>query len=267
MKGRLTGSSSLMVISLLLSPAAAADDQIGAVITEEYSGATGIRVSGEQNELRFQQPVHSEEKVVTEEEEFTQLQFLDESTLYVGANSVVTLDRFVYDPASQLGDATLSFSKGAFRFISGRMQNEEAIRLQTPKASLVIRGTTVTIYLFDDGSELVDVDGDVLLRGCGAASPISVPSGMAVLIDYVCTATLGYASGPESGPPYLESFRPLGSGPTGGQNNPQRGAQAGEAGEPPAHSPHLSAPPHPPPHDSDSGTGDGGEIGGCGDGI
>lgn len=260
MKGRLSGTSSLMVIGLLLAPAApAAAAEIGAVIHEEYSGATGVRVDGVREELRYQQPVHADEKVLTDAEAVTQLEFLDESTLYVGVNSVVTLDKFVYDPASQLGEAAISFTKGAFRFVSGEMKNEEAISLRTPKAALVIRGTTVTIYLQDDGSEVIDIDGAVSYAACGAP-PATLPSGGAILIDYMCNVTPGYASGPETGPPVLERFSPINGG-MGGQDNPNRGAAAGETRE------HSSLPSHSPPSDSDSDIDDGtGGEDGSGDG-
>jgi hypothetical protein len=233
MKGRLNGTSSLMVIGLLLAPAAqAAEAEIGAVIQEEYSGATGIRVGGQQGELRFQQPVHADEKVVTHADAVTQLQFLDESTLYVGTNSVVTLDKFVYDPASQLGEAALHFTKGAFRFVSGEMKNEEAITLRTRNATLVIRGTTITLYLLDDGSDVVDVDGDVQALTCpnGNTPPTDIASGTAIKIDYMCDVVLGYALGPGTGPPKFEGFRPIGGG-LGGQDNTNRGVSAGEIGE------------------------------------
>src|SRR5215470_3003900 len=116
MKNRLIGSSSLMVITLLLAPAAhASEAQIGGVVQEEYRGAEGLRISGSKDQLQYQAPVYSDEKVLTQHESETVLKFQDESTLYVGANSVVTLDKFVYDPSTKIGDAAITFTKGAFR--------------------------------------------------------------------------------------------------------------------------------------------------------
>jgi hypothetical protein len=83
MKNRLSGSSSLMVISLLLAPVTgmAAEAQIGGVVQEEYRGAEGVRISGGKDSLQYQQPVYSDEKVLTEHQGETVLQFQDESKL------------------------------------------------------------------------------------------------------------------------------------------------------------------------------------------
>lgn len=220
-----------MVIGLLLAPATqAADEEIGAVIQEQYAGAMGIRVTGAQGPLQYQQPVHAEERVLTGTEQSTQLQFLDESRLYVGATSVVVLDKFVYDPASQLGDAALSFSKGAFRFVSGQMQNEEAIRLRTPKTALVIRGTTVSIFLLDNGAEVIaSDDGTVGVTACpgsAAESSADLTGGNAAMINYVCELTQGKLTGPSTEVPEFPGFvsnTGTRTGPGGGRQDTDKG--------------------------------------------
>ena len=253
MKAQLIGSSSLLAIAVLLASAAqAADAQIGAVIQEDYSGASGIRVGAQPEELRFKRDVFSNEKVVTDAQGSTVLQFLDESQLHVGASSLVLLDKFVYDPTTQVGDAALSFTKGAFRFVTGKMQNEQDIKLQTPRAALVIRGTRVEIYLQPDGTEVVYNDrGHISVKACGNGGTVDLRVGTAAKIDYVCNISVGVISAPHLGVPSLISFTPIsteGSQP-GTTSSPQVPSFPSSTDPgPPDHTDHTSSPPaHSPP--------------------
>lgn len=238
MKARLIGSTSLLALGLMMGSAGAQEQTIGMVV-EDYRGAEGVRIGGTVEQLHRDIPVYSNERVITEADESTRLQFLDESQLYVGANSLVVLDRFVYDPASQLGEAALSFGKGAFRFVSGQMQNEEDIHLRTPKTALVIRGTTISIFLLNDGTEVIaSEDGSIGVTACpggGAEGSAELTAGDAVAINYVCELTLGRLTGPVPDTPEFPGFRSNDAGPTGGRpgQDHDRGSGPGRPAEGP----------------------------------
>jgi hypothetical protein len=69
-----------------------------------------------------------------------QILLLDRSTFSVGANAAVRIDRFVYDPArSRSMGATVV--RGAFRFMSGRSGTQNSATIDTPVATIGIRGT------------------------------------------------------------------------------------------------------------------------------
>ena len=72
-----------------------------------------------------------------------QILLLDRTTFTVGANARVAVDRFVYDPAANSRSTSVSVTKGAFRFMSGRNLRKPAGNLQvrTPVATIGIRGT------------------------------------------------------------------------------------------------------------------------------
>lgn len=61
------------------------------------------------------------------------------------------LDRFLYDPDAGAADAALSFAKGVFRFVSGELRDDD-MRLETPSATLAIRGTRFVLSVDDTGS-------------------------------------------------------------------------------------------------------------------
>jgi len=47
--------------------------------------------------------------------------FLDGTSLSVGPNAQLTIDKFVYDPATKTGDLAINASKGVFRLVGGKI--------------------------------------------------------------------------------------------------------------------------------------------------
>ena len=71
-----------------------------------------------------------------------QLQLLDKSVFTVGANARLTIDRFVYAPGGN-GSFGATVAKGAFRFMSGSRGDGKGSSINTPAATIGIRGTIV----------------------------------------------------------------------------------------------------------------------------
>ena len=106
--------------------------------------------------------VFQDETITTGVNSMTQLIFLDETSLSVGPESEVTLDRFVYNPATGAGDVVLSTAKGAFRFITGS-QDPSNYQLKTPFANIGVRGTIVDCYTAANGTYCTTQEGRVVL--------------------------------------------------------------------------------------------------------
>ena len=72
-----------------------------------------------------------------------QILLLDGSTFSLGPNTSMVIDEFVYNPATGAGKLTASIARGTLRVISGRLarQEQEAIRVRTPTATVGVRGT------------------------------------------------------------------------------------------------------------------------------
>jgi hypothetical protein len=164
-------------MAICVAVPAMADEEIGLVYEREFRGAEGTRTNGETRDLRWNGPVFSEETVTTGPDAHTELQFMDETHLSVGANSQVVLDSFVYDPSQNTGDAVITFGKGVFRWVTGDM-NKDAYQLETPSATLAIRGTifwlkvdernNVTLYVEEGAVEMIpcnDQPGGVVNAG------------------------------------------------------------------------------------------------------
>jgi hypothetical protein len=67
------------------------------------------------------------------------LDFIDKSTLHVGPDSSVRLDRFVYDPNKGGGAVVIDAAKGAFRFSTGA-QGKNDVKIKTPHGAIGVRG-------------------------------------------------------------------------------------------------------------------------------
>ena len=180
--------------ALLWSSAAMAEPEIGAVIQQDYSGAVGTRTAGQSEDLVYSQTLFAEERVDTSEAASTSLQFLDKTSLYVGNRSSVVLDRFIYDPSTQHGEAAINFTKGAFRFITGNIKSKEAVNLNTPTASMVIRGTHLLIFVLADGTSEINVlEGAIDLTPCETTESQRVNAGQAITITPSCDTALSVA--------------------------------------------------------------------------
>ena len=71
-----------------------------------------------------------------------QILLLDRSTLTIGSNARLTINRFVYDPRkSRSVGATVS--KGAFRFMSGRKTQKSSASIRSSVGTIGIRGTAL----------------------------------------------------------------------------------------------------------------------------
>src|SRR5437879_8488708 len=73
------------------------------------------------------------------------LVFRDDTNLSLGPGSTVKLDRTVFDDP-KAGDIAIKLTMGAFRFVTGN-SNKEAYVINTPIATMGVRGTTLDILV------------------------------------------------------------------------------------------------------------------------
>jgi hypothetical protein len=90
--------------------------------------------------LRVGTDVQANEIISTTSDDRAHLVFLDGTTLTIGPNSQLTIDKFVYDPATQKGELAVNASKGLFRLIGGKISKTAAITVTTPSSTIGIRG-------------------------------------------------------------------------------------------------------------------------------
>jgi len=71
----------------------------------------------------------------------------DNSLLSAGPNTVLSLDRYEFDPTTSQGHFDTSLNKGALSVISGRIAKtaKDAMTVRTPSATLGVRGTECVV--------------------------------------------------------------------------------------------------------------------------
>jgi hypothetical protein len=64
----------------------------------------------------------------------------------------MVLDEFVYDPNGKSNSTLFSLTKGTFTFVAGKVAKTGDMKIETPVATMGIRGTTPHVEISDDGS-------------------------------------------------------------------------------------------------------------------
>jgi hypothetical protein len=188
----------------LLAVSAKATDEIGDVIYPEYNGALGYQLTGKQRELRPQEPVFKDERVVTGPQAATSIKFLDESILEVGSNSDVVLDELIFNP-DNTGNGVLNLTAGAFRIVSGVMP-DGAMTITTPTVTIGIRGTEIVIFILKDGTTEINlIHGALSNRVCESADTIPLEAGQQLLVSSSCQVAIGIARAVPTGIPQMPS--------------------------------------------------------------
>jgi hypothetical protein len=108
--------------------------------------------------------------------------FIDGTSFNLSNNARMVLNEFVYDPKSTSNSSLFSLTKGSFTFVAGALARTGNMKLDTPVATMGIRGTTPHVEISDDGTvkfaTLVEenkVTEPQPLRNGGQPSPPATP--------------------------------------------------------------------------------------------
>jgi hypothetical protein len=165
------------------TPALASKIGIASAVKNEVAGSNNRR-------LIVGSDVFTNERVRTGVESTAQLLFLDKTSLSIGPQAELTLDKFVYNPNRGAGEVVLNSVKGAFRFVSGS-QDPRHYTIKTPVATLGVRGTVVD-YLVQNGKAVF-----ILVQG---AAQLTIPGGQVVQLTKPGMVYIVHAGGKVEGP-------------------------------------------------------------------
>ncbi len=179
-----------MVVLAGLSEDANALDRIGvaSVVKNEVSGT----ISGNTRVIGIGAQIFQNEVVTTGPNSSAQLLFRDQTTLTIGADARISLDRFVYNPQTRAGDIVINIAEGAFRFVSGNALST-SYRINTPKASIGVRGTVVEGYVNTATGQVVIivVEGSIVVNT--ASGLVTLGPG-----EYITVNSNGNYTGPST---------------------------------------------------------------------
>jgi hypothetical protein len=160
-----TGASSAAVLfaSVLYGSAVLAEQKVG-VAAAVKPEATSRPPGGDASTLRIGKSVVYNERIDTSGSGQVQVLLLDGSTFTVGPGSSLVIDKFVYNPSSGKGALVASFSKGALRFVGGKLsKNEPGVKVNTPAGALTVRGGIFTLKLGGPNKALITFDYGISL--------------------------------------------------------------------------------------------------------
>jgi len=159
-----------------------AAEPIGGII--EQSGKEGniFRLSGEELTATLETDIVSFDEVETENGRL-KIQFVDETQVSLTEHTYMEIDEYVYDPDPSKSKMAMNFVQGTARFATGGLGlvPKENIVIQTPTATIGIRGTDFTTTVDELGRSLVillpdaNCDDKVKLEeGCRPSGSITV---------------------------------------------------------------------------------------------
>jgi hypothetical protein len=137
-----------------------------AVLADSIGVATSVhpqveRVSGSSSSLiHGGESVVQDEVVKTGEGGSTKIVFTDNTNLSIGPGSRITLSHFVFNGQKNYKKATFEMAKGAFRFSTGHSE-KKAYEINTPTATLGVRGTVFTVTVSDEKTSVDVESGEV----------------------------------------------------------------------------------------------------------
>jgi len=136
-----TPFASLPGIVMLLLVAGTAQAQAPAGVAAAVNpGVTGTPPALPTQMLEVGSDVVRNEHVKTDADGQTQLLFRDGSTMTLGPGADLTIDNFVYDPDTKTAKLAMTATVGVFRFVGGRASKDEPVVVNTPTATIGIRG-------------------------------------------------------------------------------------------------------------------------------
>jgi hypothetical protein len=134
------GLLSALLLDMSAAGNAFAEQKVG-VAAAVKPEATSQPPGGATSTLKIGKSVVYNERIDTSASGVVQVLLVDGSTFTVGPGSSLVIDKFVYNPASGKGSLVASFSKGALRFVGGKLsKNDPGVVVKTPAGALTVRG-------------------------------------------------------------------------------------------------------------------------------
>jgi hypothetical protein len=158
------------------------------------------------------------------------VKFNDGSKLTLGANSKVLVDNFVYAPGDAGSKALISIPTGALRYVTGEMPKGQTT-IDTPTATMVLRGTNVKVLTDGSNTLLVVDEGSVSVHNKQTGQDTVVEEGDSLQIS---STGFGATDEDQTGDPAVDDgiSTQTENGNSQGQPEQRRGGQRSEPSRP-----------------------------------
>jgi hypothetical protein len=133
-----------VALAAIVATQAATAAEIGAVAAVNPL-TLGEPPAATARQLRIADRVVRNERIVSEADGGAQILLADQTTLTIGPNTEIVLDEYVYDPDRGVGEMSMTFIKGAMRFIGGRITKDTEATIQIGGALVGLRGAIANV--------------------------------------------------------------------------------------------------------------------------
>jgi hypothetical protein len=125
-------------------------------ITIEHANAVVVQanapVNGAVGQTKVGDLVYKGDVVQTGADSTVGVTFTDGTSFNLTSNARMILNEFVYDPNGKSNSTLFSLVKGTFTFVAGKVAKSGDMKIDTPAATIGIRGTTPHVEISDDGT-------------------------------------------------------------------------------------------------------------------
>ena len=148
-----TGSAQPAIQSGASSPIGKIIAATGSV-TVEHINAVVVQANlpAQAGQTKVGDPVYQGDVLRTGADGKVTINFADDTSFNLSNNANMTLNEFVYDPNGKSNSTLFNLSKGAFTFVAGKIAKTGDMKVDTPVATMGIRGTTPHVEISDDGT-------------------------------------------------------------------------------------------------------------------
>ena len=123
-------------------------------VTIEHAGAVVVQAaaSGQTGQTKVGDLVYLGDVVQTGADGRIGINFTDGTSFNLSSNARIALNEYVYDPNGKSNSTLFNLSKGTFTLVAGSIAKTGDMKVDTPVATMGIRGTTPHVEVGDDGS-------------------------------------------------------------------------------------------------------------------
>jgi hypothetical protein len=141
---------SILYITTLASVSSAFATESG--IIKNVQGSVQIQRAGLNLDAKVGASVQEKDRITVPAESSIGISMNDETLLSLGQNSSMIIDKYTFNPVTREGQVETSILKGTLRFVTGLIgrAHPEAIAVNTPVATMGIRGTDFIVEVPDD---------------------------------------------------------------------------------------------------------------------
>src|SRR5215510_7225737 len=148
----------------------------GSVSIERTSAVVvQANVAGQTGETKVGDLVYQGDVVKTGSDGRISINFADGSSFNLSSNARMALDEFVYDPNGKSNSTFFNLTNGTATFVSVSIAKNGSMKVDTPIATMGIRGTTPHIEISNDGevkfSTLIEEGKSKLAKRPGPVAP------------------------------------------------------------------------------------------------